>query len=86
MLQAYAATNDIFILLSARVVTAAAAAAGVPTALRFMPGLLDSVKAAVKREAAQLLDKVYYVAQKVSTGTVMFCDVCVILLLLVIAC
>lgn len=30
-----------------------------------MPGLLDAVKGAVKREAAQLLDKVYYVAQKV---------------------
>ncbi len=34
-----------------------------------MPGLLDAVKAAVKREAAQLLDKVLYVTQKVSTCT-----------------
>lgn len=53
--------------LSLHCATAAAAAVtGVPTALRFMPGMLDAVKGAVKREAAQLLDKVYYVAQKVS--------------------
>jgi len=40
--------------------------AGVPTALRFMPGLLDAVKGAVAREAAQLLDKLAFVASKVS--------------------
>lgn len=39
--------------------------AGVPTALRFMPGLLDAVKSAVGREAGQLLDKLAYVAYKV---------------------
>lgn len=39
--------------------------AGVPHALRFMPGLLDAVKGAVAREAAQLFDKLAYVANKV---------------------
>lgn len=41
---------------------------GVPTALRFMPGLLDAVKGAVAREAAQLLDKLAFVASKVRPG------------------
>lgn len=44
-----------------------AAHAGVPTALRYMPGLLDAVKAAVSREAAQLFDKLAFVANKVSS-------------------
>jgi hypothetical protein len=39
--------------------------AGVPSALRFMPGLLDAVKSAVSREAAQLFDKLMFVADKV---------------------
>ncbi|KAF8058339.1 hypothetical protein HT031_005656 [Scenedesmus sp. PABB004] len=41
---------------------------GVPPALRFMPGLLDAVTGAVSREAAQLLDKIQYVAAKVRPG------------------
>lgn len=41
--------------------------AGVPTALRFMPGLLDAVKAAVGREANQLFDKLAFVASKVGS-------------------
>lgn len=41
--------------------------AGVPSALRFMPGLLDAVKSAVLREAAQLFDKLIFVAGKVSS-------------------
>jgi hypothetical protein len=39
--------------------------AGFPSALRFMPGLLDAVKSAVSREAAQLFDKLTFVAGKV---------------------
>lgn len=46
---------------------------GVPTALRFMPGLLDAVKGTVKREAAQLLNKIYYVSQKVRGQLLMSC-------------
>jgi hypothetical protein len=42
--------------------------AGVPHALRFMPGLLDAVKSAVAREAAQLFDKLDFVAKKVRGG------------------
>jgi hypothetical protein len=42
-----------------------ASATGVPTALRFMPGLLDAVKSAVAREASQLFDKLAFVAGKV---------------------
>eukprot|EP00883_Tetradesmus_obliquus_P007001 jgi/Sobl393_1/17573/SZX71393.1 len=37
---------------------------GVPSGLRFMPGLMEAVKGAVRREAGQLLDKVAYVASK----------------------
>jgi hypothetical protein len=40
---------------------------GVPSGLRYMPGLLDAVKGAVQREAAQLFDKMQYVASKVRT-------------------
>ncbi|KAF6261798.1 hypothetical protein COO60DRAFT_723196 [Scenedesmus sp. NREL 46B-D3] len=41
---------------------------GVPSGLRFMPGLMEAVKGAVRREVAQLLDKVHYVASKVRPG------------------
>jgi hypothetical protein len=50
--------------------------AGVPSGLRFMPGLMEAVKGAVRREAAQLLDKVHYVASKVRgewTIQLLFC-------------
>ena len=42
--------------------------AGVPSGLRFMPGSMEAVKGAVRREVAQLLDKVHYVASKVSVS------------------
>eukprot|EP00775_Hariotina_reticulata_P004649 gene4649-4902_t len=41
---------------------------GVPSSFRFMPGVLDAVKGAVEREAAQLFDKMQYVASKVGPG------------------
>lgn len=47
-----------------------------PHALRFMPGLLDAVKSAVAREAAQLFDKLSYVANKVGTASRVFCFHC----------
>jgi hypothetical protein len=33
-----------------------------------MPGVMEAVKGAVRREAAQLLDKVHFVACKVSVS------------------
>lgn len=42
--------------------------AGVPSGLRFWPGLMDAVKGAVGREAEQLFDKLAYVADKVGVS------------------
>jgi hypothetical protein len=41
-----------------------------------MPGLMEAVKGAVRREAAQLLDKVQFVACKVSVSNMVsnICD------------
>jgi intracellular sulfur oxidation DsrE/DsrF family protein len=44
------------------------AAAGARVA--FMPGLMEAVKGAVRREDAQLLDKVHFVACKVSVSNI----------------
>lgn len=50
---------------SGRLTCTACCCAGVPSGLRFMPGLLDAVRAAVAREAGQLFDKIRYVTEKV---------------------
>jgi hypothetical protein len=39
--------------------------AGVPPQLRFVPGVIDAVKASVKGDVEQLMDKMHFVADKV---------------------
>jgi hypothetical protein len=41
--------------------------AGVPPQLRFVPGVIDAVKASVKGDVEQLMDKMHFVADKVGT-------------------